>query len=80
MKRILGNKAQCLRCGAVIKSKYRHDFVWCDCRDADGNPSGIAVDGGRDYLRRTATNMALVKDLSEEEIYFGEGDEDDNRD
>ena len=80
MKKILSNKAQCLRCGDIIESKHRHDFVWCSCRDADGEPSGIAVDGGRDYLRRVVTDKALLKDLSEEEIYFEEGEEDDNRD
>lgn len=69
MRRILSNKAQCLRCGDIIESKNRHDFVWCSCK-------GIAVDGGREYLRRVASDMALLKDLSEEEVCFEEGGDD----
>jgi len=42
---ILTNKAKCTRCGDVIESKYRHDFVTCSC-------GSIFVDGGVDYLRR----------------------------
>ena len=76
MKKILSNKAQCLRCGDVIESKHVHDFVWCSCRDEEGNPSGIAVDGGREYLRRVASDTALIKDLSVVKSYFeGEGDD-----
>ena len=39
------NKAKCLKCGDVIESTYRHDFVTCSC----GN---LSVDGGHDYLKR----------------------------
>ena len=42
---ILVNKSKCMRCGDVIESKYRHDFVECSC-------GSIFVDGGLDYLRR----------------------------
>ena len=42
---ILANKVRCKKCGDVIESKHRHDFVWCKCR-------AVAVDGGRDYLKR----------------------------
>lgn len=42
---IIRNSAHCEKCGDDIESKSRHDFVSCTC----GN---IAVDGGRDYLRR----------------------------
>jgi hypothetical protein len=38
------NMARCKKCGDVIESKYRHDFVWCKCKS-------IFVDGGRDYWR-----------------------------
>lgn len=38
------NAARCRKCGTVIESKHRHDFVWCKCR-------AIFVDGGLDYLR-----------------------------
>ncbi len=42
---ILVNRAKCSRCGDIIESKYRHDFVTCSC-------GAIFVDGGFDYLRR----------------------------
>lgn len=44
-RQILRNSAHCLKCGEEIESTHRHDFHYCSC----GN---IAVDGGRDYLRR----------------------------
>jgi hypothetical protein len=40
----IGKKAQCKKCGDIIQSMYRHDFVRCGC-------GAIAVDGGRDYCR-----------------------------
>lgn len=43
---IVCNKVKCLKCGDIIESKHRHDFVRCSC----GN---IAVDGGKDYLKRS---------------------------
>ena len=42
---ILVNRAKCNRCGDIIESKYRHDFVSCWC-------GAIFVDGGKTYLRR----------------------------
>lgn len=42
---ILANKAQCSKCGDIIESRYRHEFVSCSC-------GAIFVDGGTDYLRR----------------------------
>lgn len=39
------NKCRCKKCGDVIESKSRHDFVWCKCRS-------IFTDGGQDYIRR----------------------------
>ena len=42
---ILVNKAKCLRCGDIIESKHRHDYVECRC-------GSIFVDGGKEYLRR----------------------------
>jgi hypothetical protein len=38
---ILCNKAQCRKCGDIIESKHRHDFVHCKC-------GAIFVDGGKD--------------------------------
>jgi len=39
------NKARCLKCKDVIRSKNRHDFVTCSCE-------AISVDGGSWYARR----------------------------
>jgi len=53
-KKILSNKAQCRKCGDIIESKHRHDFVWCSCK-------AIAVDGGLDYLRRVGEPDDLIE-------------------
>ena len=45
MKTIKRNALKCLKCGDIIESKHRHDFVECSC-------GSIFVDGGREYLRR----------------------------
>ena len=41
---IIRNAAQCAKCGDVVESKHRHDFVSCSC-------GAIFVDGGKEYLR-----------------------------
>lgn len=58
--RIIRNMAKCLRCGVVLESKHRHDYVACQC--------GNAVDGGLSYLKR----VGKLEDLEEMSIY-GEG-------
>lgn len=58
MHKIVSNKAQCRKCNDIIESKHRHDFVWCSC----GN---IYVDGGKEYLRRGAADLADIIELSE---------------
>jgi hypothetical protein len=55
---IISNKAQCLVCNEIIESKDRHDFVTCKC----GN---LSVDGGKDYLKRSAMDMEKCLELSE---------------
>ena len=40
----MGRKVKCKKCGDVIQSTYRHDFVYCKCET-------IFVDGGDDYMR-----------------------------
>lgn len=42
--KIIRNSAKCLKCGAHITSRHRHDFRYCPC-------GAIFVDGGTDYLR-----------------------------
>ena len=43
--KIVSNKIQCKKCGDVIESFSTHDFKFCQC-------GAVAVDGGKDYLRR----------------------------
>ena len=66
-QRVLSNRAQCRLCEDVIESRHRHDFVTCSCGE-------ISVDGGRDYIRRSARDFANMIDLSEtqEETYESE--------
>lgn len=57
--RIVRNMIRCNRCGEVIESKYRHDYVTCKCRCC-------SVDGGHDYLRRGfKTSQADYTELSQ---------------
>ena len=42
---IWANRAKCLNCGDIIRSKNRHDFRTCSC----GN---LSVDGGSWYIKR----------------------------
>lgn len=55
--RIIRNSAKCLNCNEEIESKHRHDFCWCKC----GN---LAVDGGKDYLKRSGGHMGGIEDTS----------------
>ena len=57
MKKIVVNKIRCKKCGEVIESTYRHDFKYCKC-------GRVAVDGGKDYLRRLG-NFEDFEELSE---------------
>jgi len=41
---IIRNAAKCNKCGDVIQSTHRHDFVECEC-------GSIFVDGGNEYMR-----------------------------
>lgn len=55
--RLVENRGICGKCGDVIVSRHRHDFVRCSCGAA-------AVDGGLDYLRRVGS----VKEDSQYEV------------
>lgn len=46
--RLVENRGKCGKCGDVIVSRHRHDFVRCSCGAA-------AVDGGLEYLRRVGS-------------------------
>lgn len=70
--RIVENKAKCLKCGDVIESIDRHDYVQCSC----GN---ISVDGGKDYLKRsyrdgmdTWIDMSISEPITEGDDNSGE--------
>lgn len=58
-EKIIKNAARCLKCKDIIESKHRHDYVLCTC-------GSIAVDGGRDYLKRSG-NPDAYEELSEVE-------------
>lgn len=66
MCKIITNIAECLKCGDVIESKHRHDFVTCSC----GN---LSVDGGKDYLKRSVKEQDQYRDMS---IFDSEKDSD----
>lgn len=57
-RKILCNRAKCLKCGDIIESKTRHDFQTCSC----GN---LSVDGGHFYLKR-CFGPGMVSDNYEE--------------
>ena len=57
MEKIITNKIRCKKCGDIIESTHRHDFKFCKC-------GAVAVDGGKDYLRRCGNREVLVE-LSE---------------
>lgn len=44
--RIIVNKAMCKKCGDIIESTHVHDYKTCKCK-------AIAVDGGKEYCRRS---------------------------
>ena len=57
MRKIKVNKIRCKKCGDIIESTSVHDFKFCSCES-------VAVDGGKDYLRRCG-NLEDIEDLSE---------------
>jgi ribosomal protein S27AE len=54
---VVRNRAQCAKCGVVIESKHRHDWVACAC-------GAIFVDGGHDYARRGGNPEDII-DMTE---------------
>jgi len=53
------NKVECLACGAILVSKFRHDFQQCDCKNQ------TYTDGGNDYQRYGGMCMAKVKIIND---------------
>lgn len=56
-RKLIANIAQCKRCGDIIESRHRHDFVWCSC-------GSLAVDGGLDYSKRSCESRDGYVELS----------------
>jgi hypothetical protein len=52
-RQLTRNAAQCKKCGDLIVSKHRHDFVKCKC-------GAIAVDGGLSYIRRLGNPEDMI--------------------
>ena len=63
MNKIISNKIKCKKCGDIIESTHRHDFKFCKCE-------AVAVDGGKDYLRRLG-NPDDYEELSKIENFKG---------
>lgn len=57
MRRIIRNSARCLKCDEEVESKSVYDTQTCSC----GN---LIVDGGREYLRRSAVDASLISETS----------------
>lgn len=51
---LIQNEAECRKCGDIIWSAHRHDYRSCSC-------GGIAVDGGRDYIRRGGDLDSIIE-------------------
>lgn len=50
------NALQCLECNVIVMSLRTHDMVFCDCK-------AVAVDGGFDYFKATATFPDKIKSV-----------------
>jgi len=57
-RRIKVNKIQCRKCNDIIVSEHGHDFKFCSC-------GAVAVDGGKNYLRRCFDKRENIIELSE---------------
>ena len=54
IEQIRTNKIKCRKCGDIIESIDVHNFKWCSC-------GAVAVDGGREYLRRVGNKEDFEK-------------------
>lgn len=59
-------KIQCLVCGEILESKYRHDFQMCGC------PNQSFVDGGNSYLRIGGKDLDKIKIIINKDSYLPE--------
>ena len=58
MKKLKKNAIKCLKCGDIIESTHRHDWVQCSC-------GACFVDGGHDYMRIGFESEDCWEDMSE---------------
>lgn len=63
------NIIRCLSCDDIIESRHRHDFRWCKC-------GSVAVDGGKDYRKRSWNPNGKRSGDHYEELSTGWGDDD----
>ena len=69
IKKIIKNQIKCKQCGDVIESTHVHDYKTCSC-------GAVAVDGGKEYMRRSFPGGMSYQDAYEEmSEYEVEGDE-----
>jgi len=54
------NRAKCAKCGDIIESTYRHEYVSCKC-------GAIFVDGGNDYWRYGGEEEDFIRLKDDEE-------------
>lgn len=55
MRQIVYNSIKCLECNEILVSRYRHDYVTCEC------PNNAMVDGGNEYERYGAMDMDKIE-------------------
>ena len=58
MKKLIRNRAKCLKCGDIIESTQIHQMVHCSCRN-------IYVDGGLDIAIMVGKMKKKYLDMSE---------------
>ena len=54
-------RVQCLQCGTILESTYRHDYRVCMCSNS------TMVGGGSDYLRCGGMSLDKVRVLQDPE-------------
>jgi hypothetical protein len=54
LEQIVFSTATCKKCGDVLISRHRHDYVMCTCDNK------TMLDGGTDYQRYGGVNLDLV--------------------
>lgn len=65
---ILQNEVKCKKCGDVIYSAHRHDYVKCSC-------GACMVDGGMEYLRHNMTPHMEPRFICIDELMYDELEE-----